>query len=154
MAYITVSPNPVPIDDPAIGAYPHGVWDVQDQYQEWRLCEVVVSINGAPSIPFQGPGVFGRFVYPVNIPNTYEFILRYADTKSEITRVEVQTVRRHADIVGEYSADTPTTVSSRGEPTGGAGGGSGFENAIFSIDVDGHLEFHGDEELPTKPAKR
>ena len=141
MAYITVSPNPVSVDDPAVGAYPHGIWDVQDEYQEWRLCEVVVSINGAPSIPFVGPGVFGRFAYPVNVPNTYEFILRYADTKSEITRVEVQTVQRHPGIVGEFSADTPTTAATQ---------------ALFLIDRDGKMHFHdaGEERRRTGPSLR
>lgn len=136
MAYITVSPNPVGIRDLAFGGYASGTWDVQDGPQEVRAAEVVVSINGAPTVPFVGPGFFGRFVYPVNLPNTYEFVLRYADTKSELTRVEVQTYQRHAGIEIEYSPDIPTTVST----SAGAGGGrGGFEAPALAIDGNGQL---------------
>ena len=85
MAYITASPNPVGVYSATFGAYASLVWDVQDGPNEVRASEVAVSINGGPSQPVQGPGVFGRFVYPVAWPNSYEFILRYADTKSELT---------------------------------------------------------------------
>lgn len=136
MAYITASPNPIAVYDPVYGAYVRGIWDVQDGPQEVRAVEVVVSINGAPSIPFMGPGFFGRYVYPVNLPNTYEFILRYADTKSELTRVEVQTYKGHGEIAPPYSTDIPTT---RTTPAGGSGGSGGMEWASLAIDDDGQL---------------
>lgn len=136
MAYITVSPNPVGVTDPAYGAYASGVWDVQDGPQEVRAAEVVVSINGAPSIPFMGPGFFGRFVYPVNLPNTYEFIFRYADTKLELTRVEVQTYKAH-EIATEYSSETPTTISAK---------------ALFAIDGDGQLHARDEDGGNWSPA--
>lgn len=143
MAYITASPNPVGVDNAAFGAYASGVWDVQDGPQEVRAAEVVVSINGAPSIPFMGPGFFGRFVYPVNVPNSYEFILRYADTKSELTRVEVQTFKRHAGLATEYSPDIPTTATTRATSSGGS---SGFERAPFAIDSEGRLLVREEDE--------
>lgn len=136
MAYITAAPNPIAIYDPAIGAYVHGTWDVQDGPQEARPAEVVVSINGAPTIPFMGPGYFGRFAFPVNLPNTYELILRYADTKSELTRVEIQTYAGHGEIAAPYSSDIPTT---RAMTSAEARSSGGMDWAAVAIDGDGQL---------------
>lgn len=141
MAYITASPNPIAVYDPVYGAYVRGVWDVQDGPQEARAAEVVVSINGAPSIPFIGPGFFGRFAYPVNLPNSYEFILRYADTKSELTRVEVQTYEGHGEIAPPYSTDIPTSRTT----TGQSGNAGGMEWATLAVDDDGQLHVRDDQ---------
>lgn len=141
MAYITASPNLIAVYDPVYGAYVRGTWDVQDGPEEVRAAEVVVSVNGAPSIPFMGPGYFGRFVYPVNLPNTYEFILRYADTKSELTRVEVQTYEGHGELTPPYSSDIPTSRTAPGR----GGNPSGMDWAILAIDDDGQLHLRDEK---------
>ena len=147
MAYITASPNPVGVYSATYGAYASLVWDVQDGPNEVRASEVMVSINGGPSQPVQGPGFFGRLVYPVAWPNIYEFILRYADTKSELTRVEVQTF--------DLRTQLATELGSQSRPVGGkfqrvvAGGGkSGLNDApqlLFAIDSEGQLLMREEE---------
>ena len=145
MAYITASPNPVGVYSATYGAYASLVWDVQDGPNEVRASEVLVSINGGPSQPVQGPGFFGRLVYPVAWPNTYEFILRYADTKSELTRVEVQTFDLRTQLATELGEASPlggrfrATVAGKPDSTGAA-------RLLFAIDADGQLHVREEDE--------
>jgi len=141
MAYITASPNPVGIYSATYGAYASLVWDVQDGPDEVRASEVMVSINGAPSMPVQGPGFFGRLVYPVTWPNTYEFILRYADTKSELTRVEVQTFDLRTQLATGFASESVPLGGnfSRVAPGGDESEGKGTAPLLFAIDSEGQL---------------
>lgn len=141
MAYITASPNPVGVYSATFGAYASLVWDVQDGPNEVRASEVVVSINGAASMPVQGPGFFGRFVYPVALPNTYEFILRYADTKSELTRVEVQTFDLRTQLATGFASQSGPVGDSfrRAEPGAGPSNANEAASLLYAIDGDGQL---------------
>lgn len=148
MAYITASPNPVGVYSATFGAYASLVWDVQDGPNEVRASEVAVSINGGPSQPVQGPGVFGRFVYPVAWPNSYEFILRYADTKSELTRVEVQTFDLRTQLATELASQSRPLGGNfrRVGPGDGESGSNELPQLLFAIDSEGQLHMReGDE---------
>ena len=141
MAYITATPNPVGVYSATFGAYASLVWDVQDGPNEVRAAEVVVSINGAASMPVIGPGFFGRFVYPVSLPNSYEFILRYADTKSELTRVEVQTFDLRTQLATGFASElTPLGGKFRRvAPIVGESEGKDAAALVFAIDSEGQL---------------
>lgn len=141
MAYITASPNPVGVYSATFGAYASLIWDVQDGPNEVRASEVVVSINGAPSIPVIGPGFFGRFVYPVALPNSYEFILRYADTKSELTRVEVQTFDLRTQLATGFASESIPLGGNfrRVTPVVGQSESNDATLLLFAIDAEGQL---------------
>jgi hypothetical protein len=154
MAYITASPNPVGIYSAAYGAYASLVWDVQDGPNELRMSEVVLSINGGPSVPVAGPGIFGRFIYYVDLPNTYEFILRYADTKSELTRVEVQTFDLRTQLATDFASEVIELGGGKFRPLAPKGGGSSGKEAsplMFAIDGEGQLWVREDGEGDPRP---
>lgn len=92
------------------------MWDVQDGPNEVRLAKVRLSINGGPSQLIQGPGVYGIWVHRLTLPNNDEFILRYADTKSELTRVEVQTLDLRTELATGFASSglpSPGIASAR-----------------------------------------
>jgi hypothetical protein len=149
MAYITASPNPVGVYSANFGAYASFVWDVQDGPNEMRMSEVVLSINGGPSVPVAGPGIFGRFVYYVDLPNTYEFILRYADTKSELTRVEVQTFDLRTELATGFASQVIQLGGGKFRRLAPAGSGSQGKDAaplLFVIDGEGQLYVREDDD--------
>lgn len=141
MAYITASPNPVGVYSVNFGAYASLVWDVQDGPNEVRASEVVVSVNGAPSMPVAGPGFFGRFLYPVALTNTYEFILRYVDTKSELTRVEVQTFDLRTQLATGFASELSPLGGNfrRVTPVVGQPEANDATLLLFAIDGEGQL---------------
>ena len=144
MAYITASPNPVGVYSASYGAYASLVWDVQDGPNEVRPSEVLVSINGGPSQPVQGPGFFGRLVYPVAWPNRYEFILRYADTKSELTRVEVQTFDLRTQLATELGEASPLGGKFRAAVAASPDSGKS-PRLVIAIDEAGQLHLPEDD---------
>ena len=106
MASITASPNPVGIYSVNVGAKTTVEWDTQTPQGIPQIDgKVSVLVNGTLQPGTLGnPGPTGRIDnYPVNVPNTYTFILRDTATNAELDRVEVATYDMRGEIIAGFA---------------------------------------------------